>query len=115
MGVDLADTNVATRVTNDLLGSLHDQSEYWRQAGRRMNDGVSTLVEQMRMSNANVTKAVDALAVQSVIGTNPTLADLTLAMRSVRDQPQTTGGLVFPGVVNGTPGSGDTSPAQPAK
>jgi hypothetical protein len=81
----------------------------------RNNDGVNVLIERERNSAANMSKAVDAFVIQAVLGTNPSLADYTLAMRATRDQPQTVGSLVSPGVVSGQPAAGNTVPAQPTK
>ena len=114
MATVVDDAITANSVTRQLQASTDDQ-RYWASAQQRNNDGANLIVERLRYSAGYMASAVDAFTTQAILGTNPTLADLTLAMRSVAAQPQTTGALINPGVVQGQPTSGTGANPNPGK
>ena len=110
----VADDAINGQAVNQMIQFGVQNQSYWNAAQQRNNDGINTMVERDRYQFGFLGQAVNAFCVQGVLGTNPTLADLTLAMRSVQAQPQTTGALINPGVVQSQPGTGGTG-AQPTK
>lgn len=110
----VADDAINSQQVNQQLASSTGDARFWQLRQQQNVAGADILLERERASQSNMSKTIDASLVQEVNGTDPTLATFTEALRSARDQPQTTGALINPGVVQGQPGTGGTG-ANPAK
>ena len=99
-------------VENSNQRNFADRQQAWGQQLVRMNAGDQTLADNMRMSFKNMSNAVDAVITQALLGSNPTLAEATLAFRAIQGEPSTTGTQTSPGVQSGVPAPGNTTPQQ---
>lgn len=80
--------------------------------GQRQMGTDSVIANQANQNFVTSNNLQNAAIASSLLGAD-SLNPQILGARSVQAQPQSTGSLIQPGVVSGTPESGNTSPAQP--
>jgi hypothetical protein len=81
-------------VENAAQRSFNDGKDAFRAALLQTVNAANALAEQTRNNFALLNQSANAVIVQELNGSDPTLAQAILAQRSAQAQPQTTGQLI---------------------
>jgi hypothetical protein len=88
----VADDTLASQGVNRLLGAGVDTAQAFSQQILRMNAGDQNLADQVRNNFSLMNQSANAVIIQALLGSDPTLAASILAQRSAGAQPQSGGG-----------------------